>query len=79
MKLSEWRRSVGLTQEELAEKLGLITGSVARYESGARMPGPAVLVALYELSGGAVQPNDFYDLPPLCPDLNATGLDREAA
>lgn len=54
-----------MTQEELAARLGLIPGSVARYESGARLPGPAVMIQLFEMSGGAVQPNDFYALPDL--------------
>lgn len=65
MKLADWRRNVGMTQEELAAKLGLIPGSVARYESGARMPAAAVMVEIFALSGGAVQPNDFYALPDL--------------
>ncbi|MFN3991215.1 MAG: helix-turn-helix domain-containing protein [Erythrobacter sp.] len=63
MKLADWRRASGMTQEELAARLGLIPGSVARYESGSRLPAPAVMIRLFEISDGAVQPNDFYALP----------------
>lgn len=65
MKLGDWRRSQGLTQEDLAARLGLIPVSIARYESGLRLPGPAVMIQIFEISGGAVQPNDFYALPDL--------------
>lgn len=65
MKLADWRRTAGLTQEDLASQLGLIPVSIARYESGTRLPGPATMIAIFELTGGAVQPNDFYALPNL--------------
>jgi len=60
-----------MTQEQLARDLGLTTVTVARYESGARLPGPAVMIALFEVSGGRVQPNDFYDLPAISPAREA--------
>lgn len=65
MKLGDWRRAEGLTQEELAARLGLIPVSVARYESGLRLPGPSVMIEIFRMSDGAVQPNDFYALPDL--------------
>ena len=65
MQLGNWRRFEGLTQQELADRLGCIVTTVARYESGARIPGPAVMVQIFQLTRGAVQPNDFYDLPAL--------------
>lgn len=65
MKLAQWRRSQDMTQEALAIELGCTTVTVARYEAGARLPGPATMIELFILSGGAVQPNDFYALPAL--------------
>ncbi len=49
-----------------------------RYElprgaSDYRLPDPAAMVRLYVLTGGAVQPNDFYDLPALDAPVDATG------
>lgn len=74
MLLGDWRRREGLTQQEIADALGCIVTTVARYEAGARIPGPTVMIDIYTLTGGAVQPNDFYDLPPL-----AASKMREAA
>lgn len=65
MKLADWRNAAGLTQEELADKIGLTPLSIARYENGTRVPIPTVMRQLYELSGGSVTPNDFYALPDI--------------
>jgi transcriptional regulator with XRE-family HTH domain len=35
-KLKEWRRKRGLTQEDLARRLGVIRLTVARWETGTR-------------------------------------------
>lgn len=67
MKLVVWRRKEGLTQQELAERLGCSQSYVSQMERAADpiIPGPAIMIALYELSVGAVDPNSFYDLPDL--------------
>jgi transcriptional regulator with XRE-family HTH domain len=38
MKLAELRRRVGMSQAELAEKIGKTPGAVGNYESGTRIP-----------------------------------------
>lgn len=43
------RKSVGLTQAEFAQTIGICTGSVAAYESGKTRPGPKVIVRIREL------------------------------
>lgn len=45
------RERMGLTQEQLAQKLGVAIRTVARWESGTTAPKPAVLAAL-GLAGG---------------------------
>lgn len=67
MRLVKWRKSRGLTQADLAAKLGVTQPYVSSMERAINpaVPGPPVMIALYELTGGAVQPNDFYDLPDL--------------
>ena len=37
--IREWRLQQGLTQEELAEKLGVEQSTVAKWETGAQKPG----------------------------------------
>jgi transcriptional regulator with XRE-family HTH domain len=44
------RKSLGLTQVQLAEKLGITATSVHRYESGSSTPGVAILGDLFELA-----------------------------
>lgn len=81
MKLAEWRRNQRLTQQQLADDLGCIVTSVARYETGLRRPEDAVMQKIYQRTGGAVQPNDFYELPPLRPTtpLREPHTERQAA
>ena len=67
VKLTEWRKSKGWTQAELAEQIGCSQSYVSQIERATDpiVPGPAVLVEIFQLSGGKVQPNDFYPLPRL--------------
>ncbi|GAA0749625.1 helix-turn-helix domain-containing protein [Sphingomonas trueperi] len=60
----EWREGKGWTLERMAEELELADRSaVHRYETGVRRPAPDVLERYFLLTGGEVQPNDFYPLP----------------
>ena len=65
MKLAIWRKNQGMTQAQLAEALGCSQSYISQIEraSAPVVPGPAVAVAIYQLTAGAVQPNDFYELP----------------
>jgi hypothetical protein len=49
----------------LAEKLGVSYPSAYRYIYQCRLPDQKHIIAIYILTRGAVQPNDFYDLPDL--------------
>ncbi len=75
MKLAAWRKKRGWTQARLAAELGVTQPYVSTMERGVdpQIPGPALMIEVFVLTGGAVQPNDFYDLP----DLGA--LSRAAA
>ena len=53
-KLAELRRRKGLSQEQLADLLGVTRQSVSKWESGSAMPELAKLVALSELFGVSV-------------------------
>ena len=50
-KLYELRRASGMSQEELAEKLGVSRQAVSKWESGASDPSTANLIAIAELYG----------------------------
>lgn len=61
MTAAEWgrqlaaaRRARGLTQESLAERVGVSRQAVAKWERGASLPGPGNLLALRRCLGGAL-------------------------
>ncbi len=58
MKRNDWARSF------VAWKLGVSEPAVTRYLNGDRLPNAEVMVKIYELTKGNVQPNDFYPLRP---------------
>lgn len=64
-KLRNWRRLQGLTQAAAAARLGVARRTWHQWEQGTYIPGPAHMIELVNLTGGAVQPNDFYELPQL--------------
>lgn len=53
-KLTELRRKTGLSQEQLADWLGVTRQSVSKWESGAAMPELGKLIALSELFGVSI-------------------------
>ena len=65
VRLGEWRRSAGLTLDAMGNRLGVGPETVRRYESGQRIPSRQHMARIYLATGGAVAPNDFYDLPAL--------------
>jgi transcriptional regulator with XRE-family HTH domain len=68
--LRQWRTDRGLTFEEAAA-LVVVDGVPVQkstwhaWESARRVPAPAYMTALYELTGGAVRPEHFYHLPAI--------------
>ncbi len=66
-KLRNWRRLQGLTQAAAAARLGVARRTWHQWEQGAIIPGPGHMIELVSLTGGAVQPNDFYALPDVAP------------
>jgi len=60
MKLSEWRRENGLTQQATARLIECTVRAVIKWESGERRPGPAYMPKVMAVTDGQVTANDFY-------------------
>lgn len=64
--IKEKRRDAGLTQEELAQKIGCATITIRQYESGKREPSITVLGKLANALGA-----NIFDLIPADPKITA--------
>lgn len=49
------RKKAGLTQEELAEKIGVKRGAIARWESGVRMPRFGYVMKIASATGNRIE------------------------
>ncbi len=68
MKLRTYRAMANLTQQALAERLGISELSVIKYEGGTTIPSKEALLRIYQFTGGLVSPNDFFDLDAIPKD-----------
>ena len=59
MKLSEFMQARGISDEELASKIGRTRVSVSRYRRGLETPSAEVIKNLVELSGGEITANEL--------------------
>lgn len=71
MKLLDWRRAHGLSQHQLAMRVGIKQPTIAKYEAGKLIPGRDAMQAISQATGGAVAPNDFFDLSEAPPEKAA--------
>lgn len=60
MQLKEWIEKSGKTMKEFADILKSNYEDVRRYCAGEVIPRPDRMAKIVELTGGEVQPNDFY-------------------
>lgn len=69
MKLKAWRKAWRVTPFEVAEALDCTRQAVHVYErelgDGGRLPPSDKLEALIRFTGGAVTPNDWFDIPAI--------------
>ena len=59
-KIRQLRFKAGMTQEQLAGKLGIGAQAVSKWENAAAMPDIAILPELAEIFGGTI--DDLFDL-----------------
>ena len=63
MKLREYLQTRGITYKSFGEAIGRTGTSVYRYATARSTPDDETMMAINYVTNGAVQPNDFYDLP----------------
>lgn len=51
------------TREWFARQIGVGVDAVSRYANGKRIPTKEIMQKIYEVTGGHVRPDHFYDLP----------------
>lgn len=62
MKLNDFLISLCISQKDFAKRIGENPQLVNRYITEGRIPRPAVMRKIYQVTKGLVQPNDFYNL-----------------
>ncbi len=62
MTLSEFLKQRDLTITCFAKMIGVTAPAAWRYCNGERIPRPITMRRIVEVTGGAVQPQDFYSL-----------------
>lgn len=65
MKLADWLDAEKLSHQEFGDRIGKSQAAVSRYVAGKRMPDEETLIKIFEVTAGAVTPNDFVALPDL--------------
>jgi transcriptional regulator with XRE-family HTH domain len=69
MKLKEWLTLSGTSQTELARAVAVPVSTINRLLRGRKIPTHDVAVRIYFVTLGAVQPNDFFDLDTVPPEV----------
>lgn len=64
-KLATWLEQNGHTPDSFALAMGRERTGIYRILAGKRMPREDLIKKIYVFTGGAVDPNSFYDLPEL--------------
>ena len=64
MKLAEWLRREGMSQQTFATLIGVSQGTIARFVLETRHPAKRTVEKINEVTNGEVSPLDFYNVPP---------------
>lgn len=62
MKLEMYLKIMSIKQKDFADNISEAVSLVNHYCLGIRIPRPAVMRKIYQVTKGLVQPNDFYNL-----------------
>lgn len=61
---AKWLEDQGKSAAEAADDLGLSRMAVWRYAAKGQPPTDAIKIRIWQYTGGAVEPNDWFDLDP---------------
>lgn len=79
MTLDRWIKLNGLSPGDVADAIGVTRMALWRYREQTRVPRPAIMRRIVDLTQGAVRPEDFYhteeDTETVEQFLNRRGLD----
>lgn len=62
-KIRIYRDSLGISQSEMAHRLGLDAGTLSEYETGRRIPSLATAFRLQDLTEGVVDARSWVEAP----------------
>jgi hypothetical protein len=74
MKLADWLEAHSITDARFGEMIGAARQAVHRYRAGGRVPDKVMMSRIVKVTGGAVSPNDFYEV-----ESSATPSERAAS
>lgn len=77
MTLSEFLKSEGNSASKLAETLGVAVSTITRVAKGKHIPSRALMEAIFQLSSGAVTPNDIFGIGPVSQEGVAKNFEVE--
>lgn len=60
MTLEKYMKANGYTDNKFADQIGVSRVAVTLYRNGQRIPRPAVMERIMDVTSGQVNPNDFY-------------------
>jgi transcriptional regulator with XRE-family HTH domain len=63
MRLYDYIKKQKITVESFANDIGVSQPTIRRYIKRLRIPSPNIMVKIFIVTNGLVQPNDFFDLP----------------
>lgn len=63
MKLADYLKENKILKHAFAEQIGCAPSTISRLLSGKHVPDRETMTKIIEVTGGAVTPNDFFDLP----------------
>ena len=69
--IRQWRKAAHITQDDLAQKLGISAGSLSRIERGEQWPDRSFFERLYILTDGKVTAADIVGHPEPIRDWEA--------
>lgn len=72
MRLAKYLTDHNHTDAEFAAKIEVTRQAVHRYKVGDRIPDQATMSKIFEATGGAVTPNDFFNITESPPASSST-------